>query len=376
MKKFIVIADDITGAAEMAGVAWRMGCKVNFTTSPEGLSTEGADVAVLATDTRSMNRADAEAVTEQIVGTLRRDPTVHIFKKTDSVLRGHVAAELRILMRMGYDRALLLPANPSKGRCITDGIYTVGDVPLCDTVFGSDPEFPARTADVTTIVGDGAQSVKPDTENLPVGISIGDSSSDEDSAAYVRRFAGGEILFAGAADTFRALLAAEGYSQRDVEPFPGLGNARTLLVFGSTVRHDIMQQPFFVCNRVVVSNMPDDVFAGADPQQWCDRMIDECRNADSVVLRIPQRAEVDAAKARWLRRAMADVAACAVEEYAPHEVVIEGGATAFAVLAELAWRDFTVNCEIAAGVVRLYHAKSGTFVTFKPGSYPWGEMFA
>ena len=376
MNKFIVIADDITGAAEIAGVAWGMGCRVTFTTSPENIDIGSADVAVLATDTRSMSREEAVTTTEHIIVALHRTPTVRIFKKTDSVLRGHVAAELRVLMRLGYERALLLPANPSKGRCIAGGRYTVDGVPLCDTVFGRDPEFPARTDDTAAIVGDGAQSVTPAAESLPTGISVGDSSSGEDIAAYVRRFGDGETLFAGAADTFRALLTAEGYSLREVQPFAGLGCARTLLVFGSTVRHDIMQQPFFVRNRVAVSNMPDEVFAGADPQRWCEAMRCECKEAGSVVLRIPQRAEVDAARARWLRSAMAKVTACAVEEYAPQEIVIEGGATAFAVLAELGWDDFAVDREIAAGVVRLRHTKSGTFVTFKPGSYPWGGMFS
>ena len=376
MNNFIVIADDITGAAEIAGVAWRMGCRVTFTTSPEGIDADGADVAVLATDTRSMSRDEAVAVTERIVGQLHRDPATLIFKKTDSVLRGHVAAELQVLMRLGYERALLLPANPSKGRCIGDGRYTVDGVPLCDTVFGHDPEFPARTAEVTAIVGGGAQSVNPATEHLPAGISVGDSSSEDDIATYVRRFGDGQTLFAGAADTFRALLSAAGFSQREAEPFAGLGSSRTLLVFGSTVRHDIMQQPFFVRNRVAVSNMPDEVFAGADPQLWCERIADGCRDADSVVLRIPQRAEVDAARARWLRSAMAVATACAVGEYAPQELVIEGGATAFAVLAGLGWSDFEVDCEVAPGVVRLRHLQSGTRVTFKPGSYPWGGMFS
>lgn len=375
MKKIVVIADDITGAAEIAGVAWRMGCRVKFTTQPDTLTTDGADVAVLATDTRSMSREEAVAVTERIVGSLRRDPAVRIFKKTDSVLRGHVAAELRLLMRLGYERALLLPANPSKGRCICGGQYLIDGVPLDETVFGRDPEFPARTADVVTIVGGGAQSVNPATEQLPAGISVGECRSEDDIALYVSRFGDGQTLFAGAADTFRAMLAAAGCSQRTVKPFGGLGDARTLVVFGSTVRHNVLQEPFFLRNRVAVSNMPDEVFGGGDARLWCDSMLRECKDADAVVLRIPQQAEVDAARARWLRSAMAQATACAVGEYVPVEVVIEGGATAFAVLTELGWDDFAVDCEVAPGVVRLRHSASGTCVTFKPGSYPWGGMF-
>lgn len=375
MKKIVVIADDITGAAEIAGVAWRMGCRVGFTTSPGRLAADDAEVAVLATDTRSMSRGEAVALTERIVGSLRRDPATLIFKKTDSVLRGHVVAELRLLMRLGYERALLLPANPSKGRCICNGQYLIDGVPLDKTVFGHDPEFPARTADAAAIVGEGTHFVTAESESLEPGISVGECRTEDDIAVYVRRFGDGQTLFAGAADTFRALLTAAGCVNRTVQPFAGLGCSRTLLVFGSTVRHDIMQQPFFSRNRVAVSNMPDEVFDGADPQLWCERMIAECAAADSVLLRIPQQAEVDAARARWLRRAMAAVTACAVGEYAPAEVVIEGGATAFAVLTELGWDDFAVDCEVAPGVVRLRHTASGTCVTFKPGSYPWGVMY-
>ena len=376
MYKFVVIADDITGAAEIAGVAWRMGCKVSFTTSPDGIDTTNADVAVLATDTRSMNRDEAIAVTERIVGVLRDAPVTRIFKKTDSVLRGHVAAELKVLMGAGFDRALLLPANPSKGRCIVQGEYLVDGVPLCDTVFGRDPEFPARTARVEELVGDGARCVTAGIGVLEAGISVGECRSEDDIAAFVDRFGDGTVLFAGAADTFRALLAAAGCVQRETVPFGGLGNARTLAVFGSTVRHNVMQQPFFRRNRVAVSDMPDEVFAGADPQLWCDAMRRECADADAAVLRIPQQTEVDSSRARWLRSAMAAATACAVGWYAPRELVIEGGATAFAVLDALGWDDFTVDREVAPGVVRLRHAASGVCVTFKPGSYPWGAMFA
>ena len=59
----------------------------------------------------------------------------------------------------------------------------------------------------------------------------------------------------------------------------------------------------------------------------------------------------------------------------PEEVVIEGGATAYALLEELGWVDFEVLCETAPGVVRLQHMPSGTVLTLKPGSYPWGPLF-
>jgi hypothetical protein len=83
---------------------------------------------------------------------LELNPVV-IFKKIDSVLRGHVAAELEAQMKaMGKARALIVAANPSLGRTIVNGQYFVGGVPLAETSFSDDPDFPVHTSVVTDIV--------------------------------------------------------------------------------------------------------------------------------------------------------------------------------------------------------------------------------
>ena len=138
-----VIADDITGAAEMAGIAHRLGLRVKLTMQPE--SASDCDVLVIATDTRSMTEEEAAAGSARVAGALGAMPEVDsLFKKTDSALRGHVVAELEaILANTGYRKALYLPANPSKGRTIRDGVYYIGGKPLHETDFSFDPEFPA-----------------------------------------------------------------------------------------------------------------------------------------------------------------------------------------------------------------------------------------
>lgn len=382
MNNWLVIADDITGAAEIAGLALGFGCRVRFTTSVDRLTPDG-EVTVLATDTRSMTRAEAVSATERIAARLRRLSEqgvledVRLFKKTDSVLRGHVTAELRALAAAGYDRALLLPANPSKGRCIVDGCYRIDGEPIDRTLFRSDPEFPATTADVVRLLGGGVRYATAATERLDAGISIGETPSCDALAAYVARFGGERLLWAGAADAFRALLAADGRTEQPQESFAGFGDRRTLVVCGSTVRHDLAAEPFFRRRRVAVAPMPDAVFEGAEPAEW----VETCRRqladdgADALLLRIPQQVRVDASRARRLRAAMAQtVAALAASDHFS-EVVIEGGATAYAVLDALGWRDFVVSDAIAPGVVRLHYPAADVYLTFKPGSYDWGAAF-
>ena len=50
----IVIADDLTGAAEMAGVAWSKGLSVNMMMQVSR-NLPSCDVLVVATDTRQEN---------------------------------------------------------------------------------------------------------------------------------------------------------------------------------------------------------------------------------------------------------------------------------------------------------------------------------
>ncbi len=370
----LVLADDITGAAEMAGLARSMGCRVGFTTSVEQLPTD-ADVTVIATDTRSMARAAAVQLTRELVAQLRGRQPFTLFKKCDSALRGHLVAEAEELFALGYRRALILAANPSKGRCVEGGIYRINGVPIAETVFGHDPEFPARSSEVAQLLGGGVHCIATDKALPEQGFVVGESRSEEEVAAQIARI-DAETLVVGAADAFRALLVRAGFRATPQPAFEGLGTRQTLIVLGSTVRHDLSREPFFQRNRVVRCPMPDAVFDGGSPAAWTAHCLSMIPTAQSLLLHIPQEVRVDGDKAQHLRRAMAETVASLIEQQHPEEVVIEGGATAFAVLTVLGWRDFAVSNEIAPGVVRLHHAASNTHLTFKPGSYAWGSLFA
>ena len=375
-----VIADDLTGAAEIAGVAHRLGAHVRLTTSVDELQAED-EVVVLATDTRSMKREEALAYTEKVVEALRamadHDRPDRLFKKTDSVLRGHVVAELKALEGLGYRQMMLLPANPSKGRIIERGIYTIEGRPLSRTLFRHDPEFPATTSHVVKLLGGGIPYITTRTRRirLPEGISIGEVRSKADLEQHVARFDDPMTVWAGGADLFETLMTRHGKAQQAHAPFAGMGSRRALIVLGSTARHNLFEEPYFMRNRVAVSPMPDAVFEGGTTDAWVAESRQLAREADSLLLRIPQQITHDEGKALQLRHQMAEAVTRLMEELRPEEVIIEGGATAYTILARLAWSDLRIADEIAPGVVRLRHAASGTHLTFKPGSYPWGGCF-
>ena len=76
--------------------------------------------------------------------------------------------------------------------------------------------------------------------------------------------------------------------------------------------------------------------------------------------------------AELLREKMAQVVKAVVEKTKIHEMIIEGGSTAFSIVNELNWKVFTPTEELAYGVVKMKVANADDlFLTIKPGSYPW-----
>ena len=364
----IVIADDITGAAEIAGIAFSKGHQVSLVCG-EGVATN--EITVIATDTRSMTAAEAVSETKRIAkfslgarpfprltGTL----PCALFKKTDSALRGNVVAELSTLMQAtGYERAVYLPANPSKGRIICNGTYYINGKPIAETAFSYDPEFPAKTSVLRERFSDAEQK----------GIIMPDAESEEDIRRIIAEYNDGQTLFAGAADMFSALLNANHgdrlsdsslrFSNHGVCPHD---SHDTLILCGST-------QSKALDLGIAIAPMPRKIYDGAnDLSLW---NIEAYTKSGSIILTIPHTHRTGKEVAVHLRTVMAEMAKRLVSEHRPSQLIIEGGATAWAALQAIGWSQFDIICQIAPGVVQM-RAANGTLVTLKPGSYSWGKL--
>ena len=363
----IVIADDITGAAEIAGIAFTHGDDVRLVCSGSvccrSMATNGT--TVIATDTRSMSEAEAVAETKRIASSLF---THHapLFKKTDSALRGHVVAELQALMEAtGYPRCVYLPANPSKGRIIRNGVYyikEVRDVPLAETDFSFDPEFPARTSVL--------RERFPDAEAK--GIIMPDAESEQDIHKVIQQYDDGKTIFAGAADLFSAMLGRLGdgsliQQAATREPSPDLHpdlRLSTLILCGST-------QSKALDIGFPISPMPRAIYDGSSNLDlWNTGAYTQQHN---LILTIPYTHRTGKEAAVHLRSVMAEITKRLISRHRPDQLIIEGGATAWATLQALNWTEFQIKRQIAPGVVQM-SASNGTLVTLKPGSYPWGGI--
>ena len=351
VRGMIVIADDITGAAEIAGIAHGHGCPVSLLCGLVGCDSVAAKrTTVIATDTRSMSEAEAVAETRCLTSHLSPLSSL-LFKKTDSALRGHVVAELKTLMETtGYQRAVYLPANPSKGRIIKDGKYYINGIPIDQTDFSFDPEFPAKTAVL--------RERFPDAEVN--GILMPDAETVEDIQRIVAQYNDGKTLFAGAADLFKAIGTRGTRDSRDTIDTTD----STILLCGST-----QSKPLDI--NIPVSPMPLDIYDGnKDIKGWLEEAGAVYEREGSLMITIPFRHRTGKGVAVHLREMTAILIQGLIARRQPQQLIIEGGASAFATLQRLGWNELEVVSQIAPGVIKT-KAPNGTFVIMKPGSYPW-----
>lgn len=357
-----VIADDLTGAAEMGGIGLRHGLQTEIRTAV-GTATN-ADLLVIAADSRSKQEQAAMEEMTVITRQLRLLKPEWVYKKTDSVLRGHVMAELKVhLENLDFRHALLIPANPSLGRTIRDGHYYLNGEPIHKSSFSIDPEFPILSSDIQDMLHTKSKPVpiRKATEKLPVrGIIVGEATSAEDLHTWAQHIPPSTLL-AGAAGFFSAILDIR-YPTSTTKP-PHLSTP-ILYVSGST----------FDANRNLISEQAANggvTYITDTP--WQQKVLDDLKDHGKAIVAIEPTPQNHSALE--LRTIMAKDLAPILQKALIAELFIEGGSTAYAILQQMGWRRFIPEQEFAQGVVRMSVPDNpGLHITVKPGSYAWPPL--
>ena len=348
----VVLADDFSGAAEIAGIAARNGRRVEMHTHLPKEIEDDVDVLILDTDTRLLNPVEAAQSIEAVGRMVRGWNPNRVFKKIDSVLRGPVAEEIEAALDgLGLTGAVVCSANPGKGRIIAEGRYLVQGVPLHQTVLADDPIHPATTSVVRERVGNSSK------------VSTPDASSVEEIQSIVENLSPGELAV-GAADFFRAWIGADDFGQA-----PGLPEGSRLWICGSQTVRDVREAHFRQSGVPVVYLGPEYLPA----TQTADQAI-ACLQADGLAaVELDQRVDVTAENTDLLLQALKDMAGKLLNGAHPALVFMEGGATARAVMDTMRWSEFRVEGEFSPGVVCLEPkgAEWSVQVVVKPGSYSW-----
>jgi len=366
----IVIADDFTGAAELAGISMRYGLITEVCLG--SILVSGADVLVISTNSRSLDNENAVTITADIVTSVLKLKPELIYKKIDSVLRGHILDELKIQMHiMGYSKAFILAANPSLGRTIRDGEYFVDGKRLSETAFADDPEFPVSTSSVQQLLGSSDVKILDHKDQLPsTGVVAGEAEIEEDMIAWAEKIDTKWVLV-GAGDFYNALLNKT-FSVKALE------NAEILLphlyVCGTSFSesnhivsriNDQQHCVMYLSERMLRDETADDPI-------WFEKLADLLRQQRKAVIAIDGKTVPPAASALSLRTLMAKAVVCCLENAPVKELFIEGGSTGAAVFHELNIEHLVPVNVLQRGVVRM---KAGElFITVKPGSYKWPQQ--
>ncbi|MEV7870716.1 four-carbon acid sugar kinase family protein [Streptomyces sp. NPDC088124] len=227
-RRVLALADDLSGAAETAAALRR---PARILLGPPGArhaAVPDPGVALVRDlDTRQLDAASAAAAVREALRGVA-DDTV-LFKKTDSLLRGNLAAEAAAYAE-GAAAVVIAPALPVAGRTVRDGVVHLRGTPLHATDAWRAEPLPApssvaaalgdpRTAPVplTAVRGPAAEL----TERLRALVRAGhrpvcDAETDADldaiAAAALRLGPGVRLLGTGglAAALGRLLGAADG----------------------------------------------------------------------------------------------------------------------------------------------------------------------
>jgi D-threonate/D-erythronate kinase len=119
--RIVMIADDLSGAADCAVSCAIQGLRTMVQLSDSSPSDAGQVIAIDAA-TRCMSAGRAATTIARIIAAYEHAPERVLFKKLDSLLRGHIGPELAA-MRCGRTPAVIVmaPALPAQGRTTIDG---------------------------------------------------------------------------------------------------------------------------------------------------------------------------------------------------------------------------------------------------------------
>ena len=152
MNRYLIVADDFTGANDTGVQMRRRGLPTNVMFAGHPLPQDDSSV-VIDTESRGMTGSEAGAATAKAVAEVDFARFKYIIKKVDSTLRGNVAAEVQAVDKaFGSELVIFAPALPALGRTTEGGVHRLNGVPICETELAKDPKKPVTEDRLQTIL--------------------------------------------------------------------------------------------------------------------------------------------------------------------------------------------------------------------------------
>lgn len=291
--RMLALADDLTGATDCAAAC--AFSSIHAVVVLDGSEWPDAELLVLDANTRCMGQEQAVAQVSRLVLDHARSADRIFFKKVDSTLRGHLAAELRAVLdirRKAASRrvvAILAPAFPAQGRTTVDGQLLVHGVPLENADLWDGEPQPPRSNIPELLADADLRSAVVSLETIRKGrtalerdfvlrareadVLVCDAETEADLAliAEASLVLGPATVWAGSAGFARHLVQVSGWRGQPLAVPPlKIAPAPVLFVMGSRSRISREQsEALAATGDVLVQRIPVDLLrAGAQSAEW------------------------------------------------------------------------------------------------------------
>ncbi|MDM7891296.1 four-carbon acid sugar kinase family protein [Curtobacterium caseinilyticum] len=389
--RLAAIADDLSGAAEVAAVLGSSSATVALTLSAalEHVARSSSDV-VLDCDTRSLDPDSRRASVARAALRMRAAGAPVRLVKTDSLLRGGVGDVVGGLTDAGA-HVVVASALPALGRTVVDGRLLVHGSPVADAglhglearvVPGPLAAVGERARSVPlTVVRAGGDAVSGSVERaIGAGeIPVLDAVTDDDLDRIAAALDGTDCTVVGSGGIAAAVGRLRGaQAPVPVVTDPGQHSARAegrqhvLLVVGTASTEATGQLEVLAANGVPVVPVPRDVLLRAVDRREVDDIdhpaIQEALVAlrsGSAALCVEDRHDPVPHLARRLADGLGIVAAAISGRSA---LVLTGGETARSVLSRLEIATIVPEGAVEPGCV-VSRADDGRRVVTRPGSF-------
>lgn len=140
--RYLIIADDFTGANDTGVQMKRRGFATNVMFAGRAIPDDNSSV-VIDTESRGMTGEEAAAATAMAVEKIDFSAYKYIIKKVDSTLRGNIAEEVSAVDKaFGSEVVIFAPALPDLDRTTVNGVHMLKGVPITQTELSKDPKKP------------------------------------------------------------------------------------------------------------------------------------------------------------------------------------------------------------------------------------------
>ena len=378
MNSILILADDLTGAADTASRCRAAGLTATiFLTAPRPPLPAG--VVAFTSDSRHLPpQAAARRVAE--VATPLAGVDALWYKKIDSTLRGNIGAELDALLDvLGAPVALICPAFPAQGRGLVNGKLMAPGGPRVGvhlpSLLQEQSRHPVQALSLVDVRSGelaerfqrrGAEGQRGGGATDAPRLLVVDAQTEEDLAAIVDAAVTiSGVLLCGSAGLIGE-VARRGKPDTDLPGFgkPGRSVSGVLVVVGSGSEMAHRQ-----INGLLTA-YPSAIGVTVEPGHTPDIPTDARR----LLLHQPPPppgAVLDGPEARQRAALLADVALAQIERSRPGLLLLVGGDTAVGVLSRLGVEQLRVQAELLPGMP-LCVAKVGgraLRVVMKPGSF-------